>query len=281
MWYLTAENLKDLIRLWPLVVGQKCCLHLARVLVSEKTADRFRSLRMKILRILSWAFLVGMLASAASAQFQKLEVIASLSRPPQVRPVTMEAIAKRAARQTAGTSADIDTYLSRAVVNIQKGDYAGARENYDRLIDLIPEDAQLFDSRADVDVKLGDANAAAKDRETAGRLFELNVQKNVYDPLAYVARGLYFGRAGNPDRELSDYERAIELGLDTPQIHYFRAVIYLRSNRYENALNDLNRAIELDPKLAEPYKTRAQLFQALGDSARQQADLELAAKLSR
>jgi tetratricopeptide (TPR) repeat protein len=225
-------------------------------------------------RVFSLLF-IGILASSSYAQFEKLEVIVSLSRPPCARPCSDQGdIARRAARPTDGTPADADTYLARAVLNFSGGKYRETLNNYNSLIATTPGDPQLYSSRAIVYTKLGNLNLAAADRQTAGELFDRKVEANTSDPAAYMARGLYYGNAGDLQKELAEYERAIELGMDTPQIHYYRGTSYLKFNEYEKALGDLNRMVELNPRLADSYKIRASLYQTLGDTEQAQADME-------
>ena len=51
-----------------------------------------------------------------------------------------------------------------------------------------------------------------------------------------------------------------------------RGNVYIRKGEYEKALADLNEAIRLNPKYVYGYKSRAFLYERMGDKDRAAAD---------
>ncbi|HEV7645265.1 MAG TPA: tetratricopeptide repeat protein [Pyrinomonadaceae bacterium] len=225
---------------------------------------------MKSLRILQLPiFLSVFFAAAVPAHGQMIRLTIQTCEG-----TSPHCISSRANRVTDGSSADPATFVARAYFNILNSDYKGAAANYDNAIRMAPADAALYSNRAEMYAKLGDSKRAEGDRALAMSLLNEQVEKDPLDAAGYLARGLNFGRAGDPQRELADYDRAIELGLNTTQIFYYRGVSLLKLREYERALNDLNRAAELGPKFAQIYKVRASLYHDLGDFGREEADMQ-------
>ena len=73
--------------------------------------------------------------------------------------------------------------------------------------------------------------------------------KDVHDPQmvnAYNQRG-FLQRLSQPDRALADYEAALKIQPNAPQVLTNRAWIYMTRNRNDEAMADLNKAIDQFP----------------------------------
>jgi tetratricopeptide (TPR) repeat protein len=227
---------------------------------------------MKYFRVLPSLSFIGILASVSFAQFERMEIFISPVRPPQV--ISQQGLARIAARQTDGSAADLGIYMARAYFAMINNDQKTALANYNSAIGISADNASLYMSRANVYANLGETENAEADRRTAINLLTARIEKNALDPTGYVERGLYFGRSGDLESEMADYDRAIELGAGTAQIYFYRGTTLLKAKEYERALDDLNRAAELGPRLADIFKTRASLYHTIGDLEREQADTQ-------
>ncbi len=98
---------------------------------------------------------------------------------------------------------------------------------------------------------------------------------------AYKNRGNVYSDKGDYDRAIADYTKAIELKSDFTNAYYNRGTAYYRNNSYSRAIADLTRAIELKPDYANAYKNRGEVYRATGDRARAQADLYKAKQLQK
>ena len=91
-------------------------------------------------------------------------------------------------------------------------------------------------------------------------------------PQLLVSRGRVYETAGDLDRAVQSYERAIALRPDYAVAHGNRGVVYYRKGCFDQAITDCTRAIQLNPRYARAYSNRAaayyekdQLDQALRD----------------
>ncbi len=71
--------------------------------------------------------------------------------------------------------------------------------------------------------------------------------------VAYYNRGLVYGEKGEYDKEMEDYNKAIELKPDLAEAYINRGIVYSDKGEYDKAIEDYNKAIELKPDLAEAY----------------------------
>jgi hypothetical protein len=82
---------------------------------------------------------------------------------------------------------------------------------------------------------------------------------------AYNHRGLVYGMAGDYERALDDFRRAVTFEPNDARAHHNLGATYDRLGRYTEAFEEYSRAIELKPDSAEPTGNRAVLFLRAGD----------------
>lgn len=97
--------------------------------------------------------------------------------------------------------------------------------------------------------------------------------------LAYLYRAKVYEKLNQPDAELADYGKAIELEPKNAVIYNNRGIFYLRRADRAAALADFTKAIELNPKIAVSYRNRAFLYKQTGETEKAQADEKTAATL--
>jgi protein O-mannosyl-transferase len=132
--------------------------------------------------------------------------------------------------------------------------------------------------------------------------------------MMYFGRGLEYGDQGKTQEAVQDFSRAIELDSTMKDAYKFRgsiyaqarrlpeaqkdlekfvsfddkdvvvwhnlAMLYMNTNQTQKSLNAFNKTIALKPEAAVTYSKRAKLYEMMGDTVRQQADLRKAKELA-
>jgi tetratricopeptide (TPR) repeat protein len=163
-------------------------------------------------------------------------------------------------------------YCNRGVARQKKGDLDGALADYNRAIELNPQDATPYNNRGLVKATKGDLDGALADYDRAVQLSPRNYQIHGH-------RGIVRQRKGDLDGALTDYDIAIKLWWKYVGGYNNRASVKISKNDLEGALADCNRAIALDPKYAAAYNTRALIERAKGELDAATADFNRAIKL--
>ena len=110
---------------------------------------------------------------------------------------------------------------------------------------------------------------------------------------AFYNRCVIYNLKEDYDHALADCGQAVKLGpspgataaaggeRDRINSDYYseRGFAYLKKNDYDHAIPDFDNAIRLNPKNARALKSRGLAYQAKGDTARAEADLEAAKQL--
>lgn len=72
-----------------------------------------------------------------------------------------------------------------------------------------------------------------------------------------LKRGLEYGRSGDSDKALAEFNKAIELDPTLTEAYYDRAFIYYKQGRIKESTADFNKVLSLDPASADAYYGRA------------------------
>ena len=67
--------------------------------------------------------------------------------------------------------------------------------------------------------------------------------------MAYNNRGFTYGKKGQVDRAISDFNKAIELNPKLAMAYNNRGLVYFVTKEYDNAWNDVNKAQSLGYKI--------------------------------
>ena len=125
------------------------------------------------------------------------------------------------------------------------------------LLDL--EEAVKLDERLfDVQYMIGRLNALpGGDRKRAAEALDAAVKLSAESP-ADRAKSLILraNLAENAEARLADYDDAVELAPDDPEIVRTRGLFLLMEKKYDAALADIDKAIELDPEHADSHEAR-------------------------
>ncbi|MCL1971698.1 MAG: tetratricopeptide repeat protein [Endomicrobia bacterium] len=138
-------------------------------------------------------------------------------------------------------------YCMRAYIKAALGDYAGALEDYDITIQLDKKDADAYANRAAIKYVFGDYKGAVKDSNKA-------IKYNPQIGAAYLTRGNAKFSLKKWKSALKDFDKALELNPVSADIYFSRG--YAKEQLKENAAAamDYFEAIEKDPDFDEAYE---------------------------
>jgi protein O-mannosyl-transferase len=92
-------------------------------------------------------------------------------------------------------------------------------------------------------------------------------------------RGLVYGTAGNYERAIEDYDKAIKINPVYAKSYYNRALSYGNLGDHKRALADFDRSIKNDPKFVAAYYNRGMAYGQLGRYEQGYEDLKAAARM--
>ena len=118
-----------------------------------------------------------------------------------------------------------DFYFNRALKKVDEGDYYGAISDYNKVIEIIPNDANAYYNRGNI-----------KGRDLKD----------------------YYG-------SLLDLNKAIEINPNNDQMYISRCVVKTNLKDYYGALSDCNKAIKINPKDQQAFINRAVVKYLRGD----------------
>lgn len=121
-----------------------------------------------------------------------------------------------------------------------------AVSDYDKAVELDPNNADAYCERADFYYEMDEYNKAIADYSKA---IELNPQY----VSAYFNRAYAYGETGDYDKAIADYSKTIELDPNDVQAYYNRGLDYQNNREVSKAVCDLEKCIELssDPELTK------------------------------
>lgn len=82
------------------------------------------------------------------------------------------------------------------------------------------------------------------------------------------------------DEGLQDFEKALQLGVVSSELHEYRARVYDGRHQPEKALAELDQAIKIKPTQPQYYRTRATLYLGMDKKAEAKKDYDTALKLN-
>jgi|GEM_PF-4248833 len=137
-------------------------------------------------------------------------------------------------------------------------DYDGAIAQYDRAIELDPNNAVAYSNR-------GIAKGTKNDTDGAIADFTSAIKINPKLAMAYRCRGVARKLNGDLDGAIADFTSAIEINPKFALAYRGRGDTKLSKKDYIAAIADFTRAIELNPKYADAYNDRGVAKKHNGD----------------
>ncbi len=83
--------------------------------------------------------------------------------------------------------------------------------------------------------------------------------------VAYNDRGNAYGRKGEYELALADFNRVIELNSEDSDAYYNRGLTNKNQKNYDAAIRDYSRAIKLNPRYVDAYNNRGNVYGHKGD----------------
>ena len=163
-------------------------------------------------------------------------------------------------------------YESRAILEIDTRNFVGARRDLDRAIELGNRPYLRF-LRGLLACQLGEFAASLAD-------FDVAIEGLPENGQFYRGRSLARSKVGLRSAALADAERLVALEPQVGTSYYARGIALLAFSRFEAAIADFTKAIELRPEAVYSYLARADAYQRTGQTARAEADRETAAQLA-
>ena len=100
---------------------------------------------------------------------------------------------------------------------------------------------------------LGINHASAGNDEKAIAAYSRAIELKPDHIDAYFFRGLSYLSRGNSAKAIADFSKTIELKSDYNNAHHYRCGAYLMEGNYEQAIADCTKAIEIEPKNSKAY----------------------------
>lgn len=169
----------------------------------------------------------------------------------------------------AGAKADYDkaieldplnsvSYINRGNVQYNLGNFDGARADYDKAIELDPKNSLTYNNRANLKYKLKDYNGAILDFNKSVELDSNNIN-------AISKRGDAKLNLKDYEGAIVDYDKTIALDTNKSMVYYSRADAKKMLDNTDGALMDYSKAIEVDPNNQNAYLGRIAVKQEKKD----------------
>lgn len=139
----------------------------------------------------------------------------------------------------------------RAVAYSRRLQHKEAIEDFNRAIQLFPENAAAYNNRGNVLLGLGAIREAMKDFDRALLLAPGYAA-------AYSNRAGAYMKIGQVDRAIADYSKAIELTPASAAALNGRGRAQLAAGRPHSAIRDFTRAVGIDARFGVAYRSRAE-----------------------
>lgn len=154
---------------------------------------------------------------------------------------------------------------------LQKRDYKGALEDFDKLISVAPH-YEAYNNRGSVNYRLQNYENAAHDYMQAIKL-------NPHVQEAYLGLGIVHTKLENYREAVEYYSKAIHLNPQHPIAYTNRGFIRFRDEDLEGALSDFDQAIKLNPYNSLAISNRGSVYFKLGNVHQAYADWQKAKDL--
>ena len=150
-------------------------------------------------------------------------------------------------------------YFYRGLAYSAKGNYDLAIQDYNKALELDPNDVKAYNNRGFVHGRQCNYDLAIQDYNKA---LELDPKSAV----VYTNHGIAYSYKGDYDRAIQDYNKALELDPKDAVAYNNRGIAYSDKGNYDLAIQDYNKALELDPKLAAAYTNRGLAYERKGNA---------------
>ena len=164
-----------------------------------------------------------------------------------------------------------------ALKKVNAGDFEGAINDFDQIIEMLPEYAPSYYRRGAAKAELDLLQEGIEDVRKA-------ISLDSDDHIAYLNYSVLLLRASEGSQEilgeaLQSANKAIELNPTKPSSYYNRGLIKYQLKDLNGAMSDYNKTLELDRNDSEALRHRGMLFSELGIINSACTDLKRASSL--
>jgi len=138
------------------------------------------------------------------------------------------------------SSIDIDSFHNKALAHAKAMEHKQAIEDYDKAIQLNPNNPVIYNDR-------GDSHLALNNHENALADYTKAIALNPNYDSAYINRSKCHLKNKNYTKAIADCDNALKLDHRKAEAFFHRGNAYECQNAYDAALYDYNIAIKLDP----------------------------------
>ena len=148
-------------------------------------------------------------------------------------------------------------------------------------IELAEELAKELIEKKEAEEHIDNGNALMDEEKYDQAILEFDEAIKL-DPdfaISYWCRGIAYSSKKDSNKAISDFTKAIELGLESfAFIYYFRGGEYFKIGQYDKAILDYSKSIELDPNYNGSYLFRSVCYTMIGEFDKANADKDRAEK---
>jgi tetratricopeptide (TPR) repeat protein len=149
-------------------------------------------------------------------------------------------------------------YVNRGIARLERGDKAGAAEDYETALRLDPDNSLALHNLAALKSLTGDSHAAEK-------LLSESIEKNEKLPYPRAERGYQRLQSGDLKGALEDYNEVVRLEPNEPDNYINRGLVKEKLKDYAGALADYSHALKLDEKNPKAWVSRGNAVSKLGN----------------
>ncbi|MDJ0555567.1 MAG: tetratricopeptide repeat protein [Microcoleaceae cyanobacterium MO_207.B10] len=165
------------------------------------------------------------------------------------------------------------SYNNKGIAIAQLGNFREAIENFQQALELNPKDPQSHHNLGAAYAELGELNQAI---EYFSKALELNPK----DSQTYYNLAVVRFKIGDKQGALLDYDQAIALNPKNAEIYYNRSIARRFTKDNQGAIDDLTKVLELNPKIADAYTKRGIVRFDMKDTTKAIADFNEAIRLN-
>lgn len=163
-------------------------------------------------------------------------------------------------------------YIAMGCALYIKGNINNAIANYNKAIDLKPDNASAYKNRAD-------AWKETKDIEKSLADYNKAIALNPDYAYAYNSRANLWNKKGDYEKAIIDYNKAIDLKPYNAYLYYNRGFTRYENGDYEKALEDYSKSIDLKSDYAVTYNSRGNIWFKKGNFEKAIEDYDKAIEL--
>ena len=166
-----------------------------------------------------------------------------------------------------------EAYISRGIAWVSTHRLNNALADFSKAIELDPKNVAAYTGRGAVRQGKRELDKALADYNKA-------IELDPNNALAYMSRSAMWRDRGEFDKAIVDSNKALELDSENVGIYINRALMRASKGELEKALEDYNKSIELDPNNTLVYIGRGSMWRDRGEFEKALTDCNKAVELA-